>query len=203
MTPSLSAFSVYGATKRDMTQYDVGHEVFLYLDYDHDATYRTMLSGHPGGLWMNVPTLADPSIAPPGEHVVSLTALVPYDIGSPWEEERERFAEELIDAFLPMVPDLRDHLEILGTATPLTLERYARNLQGATYGWANTPSQTASRRLSRVTPVEGLFLAGHWTQPGTGSLRSVVSGLHAALMMMARAGMELPHIEAEGDLPPF
>lgn len=203
MTPSLSAFSIYGSTKADITQYDVGHEVFLYLTYDHDETYRAMLSGHPGGLWMNVPSLADPSVAPPGEHVVSLTALVPYDIGKPWEQERERFADELLEAFTHLVPDLRDHLEILGTATPETLERYAGNLHGATYGWANIPSQTASRRLSRVTPVQGMYLAGHWTQPGTGSLRSLVSGLHCAFLMMAQRGMEIPHIEATGELPPF
>jgi prolycopene isomerase len=162
-----------------------------------------MLSGHPGGLWMNVPTLADPTLAPPGEHVVTMTALVPYDIGSPWEGERERFADELLTAFEPLVPGLRDELDIIATATPLTLERYAGNSQGATFGWANIPSQSASRRLSRVTPIKELFLAGHWTHPGTGSLRCLVSGLHTAMMMLEMQGQELPAIEPDTDLPPW
>ena len=203
MTASLSAFSIYGTTKADLREYPVGHETFFHPDYDHEATYEKMLAGRPGGLWLNVPTLADPTLAPPGEHVVTLTALVPYDIGSPWEQERERFADELLDAFLPLVPDLREQLEILGTATPLTLERYAGNMQGATYGWANIPRQTESRRLSRVTPLAGLYLAGHWTSPGTGSLRSIVSGVQTAMLLMDQRGLELPHIDAEGELPPF
>jgi prolycopene isomerase len=135
--------------------------------------------------------------------VVTLTSLVPYDIGAPWERERQRFADELVAAFDPVVPGLSRHLEILETATPLTMQRYGGSPDGATYGWENTPSQSASRRLSRVTPIPELFLAGHWTHPGTGSLRCIVSGLHTAMMMMEMRGQPVPRIEPETELPPW
>ena len=203
MEPSLSAFVVFTATKLDMRNYPVDHETFLHESYDHEESYRRMQQGHPGGLWMNVPSLADPSLAPSGHHVVSLTSLVPYDIGSPWEKEKERFAKELISAFRPLVPELAENCEILGTATPLTLERYAGNSLGATYGWANIPSQVASRRLGRITPVQELFLAGHWTHPGSGTVRAMVSGMHTAMMMLETRGEPLPVIEPDVELPPW
>ena len=203
MVPSLSAFIVFAATDLDLSQYPVSHETFLHLSYDHDAIFRDMLQGKPGGLWLNVPTLVDPTLAPEGHHTLTMTSLVPYDIGSPWEQERERFARDLVRSFHHIIPGLEDQIEVLETATPLTLERYAGNDRGATYGWANTPRQTASRRLPRVTPIEGLFLAGHWTHPGTGSLRCLVSGLHTAMMYLSMLGMDLPQLEPDTELPPW
>ena len=51
---------------------------------------------------------------------------------------------------------------------------------GAIYGWENTPNQTLPKRLPQQSPIEGLLLAGHWTNPGTGSVRCLLSGLSAA-----------------------
>ncbi len=200
MEPSTSAFVVFGATKLDLAELDVAHETFLYKHWDHDETYRDVLEGRPGGMWMNTPTIADPSLAPPGEHIVIFTALAPYD--RPWEQERERYATELVREFDAVVPGLSESVEVLETATPVTLERFALNQGGANYGWANTPRQTESRRLSHVTPIKGLFLAGHWTQPGTGSIRVIVSGLHTAIIVIAMAGEQPPMLRREADMPP-
>jgi phytoene dehydrogenase-like protein len=49
--------------------------------------------------------------------------------------------------------------------------------------------------------VSGVFLAGHWTQPGTGSLRALVSGLHTAQMVLRSAGLE-PIAFDHPDFPP-
>ena len=54
----------------------------------------------------------------------------------------------------------------------------------AIYGWANTPNQTMPKRLDHVSPIEGLYLAGHWTDPGTGSVRCLLSGLRTAATIM-------------------
>jgi phytoene dehydrogenase-like protein len=60
------------------------------------------------------------------------------------------------------------------------MEHYTLNPKGAVYGWANTVDQTAFNRLPQETPIQNLFLAGAWTQPGPGQSQVMLSGLNAA-----------------------
>jgi phytoene desaturase len=203
MKPSLSAFVIYAATDLDLT--GAAHETFLYRHWDHEQSYEDILGGGPGGMWANVPTLEDPSLAPDGEHLVILTSLAPYDIGRPWEDERERFAEEMLREFDTHVfPGLRDHLTFRETATPLSLERFTLNHRGSIYGWEVTPSQTGSKRLSHDTPIQGLYLAGHWTHEGPASFRVILSGIETGRMVLERAGLghAVPTFRPT-DLPPL
>jgi len=203
MTPSLSAFVVYAATDLDLA--GAAHETFLYKHWDHDETHEDIRAGRPGGMWANVPTVEDPTLAPEGEHIVILTSLAPYDIGRPWDDERERFAHELIGEFDAHVfPGLRDHLTFCETATPLSLERFTLNHQGAIYGWEVTPGQTGSKRLSHDTPIEGLYLSGHWTHEGPASFRVILSGIETGRMVLERAGLgaAVPTFRPT-DLPPL
>lgn len=38
--------------------------------------------------------------------------------------------------------------------------------------------------------MPGLYLAGHWTQPGSGTYRAILSGMHAARAVLAVQGEE-------------
>ena len=175
--PSLSAVVVYAATSLDLRQHDAAHETFVSRHWDHNETHRDILAGRPGGMWINVPTLVDPSLAPAGEHIVITTSLAPFDIGKPWGDERSRYTEALVNEVEGVYPGFRDAITHIETATPATLQRFGRNSQGAIYGWANTASQAGTKRPNRQTPIRGLYLAGHWTQPGSGNFRAVYSGL--------------------------
>lgn len=179
MNPSLSAFMVYSATKLDISKMGFAHELFVYRDWDHEKTYEEVLKGNLGGTWLSLPTLHDPSLAPDGEHIVIFTSLMPYDAAD-WESERERYKEMLLDEVERIMPGYRDGLTFVDTATPLTFERYTLAREGAIYGWDNTPQQTVPKRLGPVTPISNLYLAGHWTHPGCGSVRCLLSGAGAA-----------------------
>jgi len=201
MKPSVSAVIVFVATNLDLRAHGAVHEVFRPLHFDHDQTYEDMLQGKPGGMFGTVPTLASPSLAPEGEHLLIVHSLAAYDIGRPWPGEVERYTDEVMTAFEQVFPGLRDSITFLETATPLALERHSRNQRGAAYGWENTPAQTGGKRSPHVTPLDGLFLSGHWTQPGSGSLRALVSGVHTAQMVLSslgEPGIALDH----PDLPP-
>jgi prolycopene isomerase len=89
-----------------------------------------------------------------------------------------------------LFPGVRDHLTFLESATPPTLERYTLNRQGATYGWSNTPTQAGTQRPGHLTPISGLLLSGHWTQPGSGSLRAMYSGLQTAMIAQGATDFE-------------
>jgi prolycopene isomerase len=103
-----------------------------------------------------------------------------YDIGEPWEQAKPRYMELMLDAAERVLPGYRDAITFADCATPATFQRYTLAEQGAAYGWENTPDQTVPKRLDFHTPIEGLFLAGHWTHPGTGSIRCLLSGAQTA-----------------------
>ena len=48
------------------------------------------------------------------------------------------------------------------------------------YGWAATPGQIGMGRLIQRTPLKGLYLVGHWTQPSHVVMPVILSGMTAA-----------------------
>ena len=180
MKPSLSAYMVYSATTLDIPATGLAHEVMVYDHPDHERTYEEVLEGKIGGTWLSLPTIHDQSLAPEGEHIVTFTSLMPYGAASDWGAEKDRFKEEMLDRIARILPGYKDNLTFVDTATPATFEHYTLAREGAIYGWENTPNQTVPKRLEPVTPIEGLFLAGHWTHPGCGSVRCLLSGAGTA-----------------------
>jgi phytoene desaturase len=184
MKPSLSAFVVYMATKLDLPAMGAQHEIFLNKSWNHDETYSEVHSGKPAGIGVTIPTMSDPSLAPAGEHLIIATALIPYEIGVSWREQKANYAKLLMDDLEKLFPDLRKHITFTEGATPRTMERYTLNLTGAIYGWELSPEQVGRGRLPHNTPINGLYLSGHWTQPGGGLYGVVISGLQTARMIL-------------------
>jgi phytoene dehydrogenase-like protein len=180
MRPSLSGFVIFAAGTLDPRAEGLGHEAFVYRHWDHDATYEDILAGRPGGTWFSFPTMHDPSLAPEGEHILMFSALAPYDAATPWDELKESFQEQMLELAESVLPGYRDALTFVESATPLTFERYTLSQKGAAYGWENTPDQTTPKRLDNRSPIPGLYLAGHWSQPGPASVRCLFSGVQAA-----------------------
>ena len=95
-------------------------------------------------------------------------------------EEIIAWVERMLTAAESRFPGLRQHVRFAEGGTPRTLERYTRNSDGATYGWALGPDQIGPGRPANITPLAGLYLAGHWAQPGGGVYGVVTSGVSAA-----------------------
>ncbi len=155
-----------------------------YRSWSHDETYRQVFAGQPSGLSISVPTLVDSSLAPVGEHIVTATTLIPYDLGASWRTEKARYADRLLEELEAVFPGVRAHITFAEGASPRTMERYTLNLTGAIYGWEVSPKQVGRRRLPHVTPIRGLYLSGHWTQPGGGVYGVVASGLETARVVV-------------------
>ena len=81
-------------------------------------------------------------------------------------------------------PGLKSHTLVMEGATPRTMERYTLNLTGSIYGWEVSPQQVGRRRLQHRTPIKGLYLSGHWTQPGGGIYAVTLSGIQTAQMIL-------------------
>jgi phytoene desaturase len=189
MEPSVSAFVLYAATTLDVAELGTGHETFIHERWDHDGSYEGVLAGTPGGLWVNVPTLADPGLAPPGEHLVIATSLASYEVSEGWSAAKERYTDDVLERVERMLlPGLSDQLTHLEAATPPTLEHFTGNHRGAIYGWAVTPDQTGTKRTAHTSPIEGLYLSGAWTHEGPGSFRALLSGFMTMRMVLQQLG---------------
>ncbi len=178
LQPSVSAFVVYLATDRNMTDAQ-WHESFHFPHFDHGRHFQATEAGEVSWFSITIPTHTDPTLAP-GRHLVMLTTLAHHRNGQSWRTAKQAYCDRLLALAEDKLPGLNDHLLLVESGTPRTLERYTLNHHGAAYGWAPTPAQIGPGRPGPKTPVEGLYLASHWSAPGGGVYGAALSGVMAA-----------------------
>ena len=179
LKPSLSAFVAYIATDLPLTPETTAHETFYFPTWNHDASHASCDTGRSRWLTLTAPSLADPSLAPAGEHLLVLTTLVRHDAAN-WRTEKGAMTAHMLRLAGRVVSGLPEHVRFVEAASPRTMERYTRNSYGASYGWELSPAQVGPGRLATQLPVAGLHLVGHWTQPGGGVVGVATSGVQTA-----------------------
>src|SRR3981189_465111 len=73
-----------------------------------------------------IPSLTHPSLAPPGEHVMScFLQYGPYTLapGLHWDTEKEKFGDTVINTLAEHAPNIKDIILHRQIVTPLDLER--------------------------------------------------------------------------------
>ena len=74
------------------------------------------------------------------------------------------YAETLLDLVETIAPGIRDAIEEVDVATPLTLTRYLGHPGGAIYGYDQDATESwLFRNTERESHVPGLHLAGSWS----------------------------------------
>ena len=190
---ALSALPAFAGATREM----LGGRVRLAPDLDYlerafDHAKYGRFSTQP---WIEftVPSIGDPTLAPPGAHVLSAyVQFAPYtlrDQGSGigdrglWDSQRDALGDVAIKTLAQYAPDLPSLVVARQTLTPVDLER----------GWGLTGGHIFHGELSldqfftmrpllgfgqHRTPINGLFLCGSGAHPGTGLTGG--SGINAA-----------------------
>lgn len=74
-----------------------------------------------------------------------------------YEKEKEFMIEETLKGLEAFIPDIRDKLEVIEAATPLTVERYTLHPKGASFG---TKFEGLEVSMNLHKEVPGLFHAG-------------------------------------------
>ncbi|MEM2959639.1 MAG: FAD-dependent oxidoreductase, partial [Candidatus Jordarchaeaceae archaeon] len=161
-------------------------EIWYYETYDHDRVYESRKKLNDTDLLLlTAYNKGDPNFSPPGTSVIVLSALSDPE---PWYstppskyvETKNKYAEMLIKKAEKHLPDLREHIEVVEVATPITLMRYSGNPGGTYLGFTYSVKDGPLSRLSNEGPVKGLYFAGAWTQPGGGYEPCITSGRWAA-----------------------
>jgi phytoene dehydrogenase-like protein len=85
-----------------------------------------------------------------------------------------------------VLPDLRNHITFVDGYSEGSAQQHPLHRLGPIYGWAATPQQSGPRRLPNRTPIGGLYLTGHWTQPGHGIWTVILSGIITARLVLGQ-----------------
>ncbi len=140
---------------------------------------------------MVIPSLTDPSVAPPGKHVLScFVQYAPYTLASgTWDEQREAFGDAVIDTLAGYAPNIRDIILHRQVVTPLDLEREWGLTEGNIFQGELTPDQLFFARpvpgwAQYTTPIRNLWMCGSATHPGGGIMGA--PGRNAALRILKR-----------------
>jgi phytoene dehydrogenase-like protein len=141
-------------------------------------------------LEITIPSLADPSLAPAGKHVMSVwMQSAPYQLReSNWNNQRDVLGDALVNVIENYAPGFKNSILHRQVLTPLDLEQI--------YGLTGGHPYHAEIALDQIffmrpvpgwarygTPIENLYLCGSGTHPGGGI--TGLPGYYAAKRILA------------------
>jgi phytoene dehydrogenase-like protein len=138
-----------------------------------------------------IPTLTDPSMAPPGKHILScFVQYAPYALArGSWDEARESFGDTVVDTLAEYAPNIRSLILHRQVLTPLDLEREFGLTEGNIFQGELALDQLFFMRpvpgwAQYKTPIENLWMCGSATHPGGGIMGA--PGRNAARQILGR-----------------
>lgn len=162
-----------------------------YLERAYDDAKYGDFSRHP---YMDIviPSMIDPTMAPPGKHVMSIfVQYAPYDRRGGWDDRaREAFGDAVVrtlQRYAPNIESLILHRQVL---TPLDIERITGLSEGNIFQGELALHQLfflrpVPRWARYRTPIRGYWQCGAGTHPGGGVMGA--SGRLAALEILQHA----------------
>jgi len=122
-----------------------------------------------------IPSLTDPSVAPPGKHVLScFVQYAPYKLAQgTWDDQKEAFGDTVVNTIAEHAPNIKKMIIARQILTPLDLEREFGLTQGNIFQGELSLEQLFFLRpvpgwAYYRTPVDNLYMCGSATHPGGG-----------------------------------
>jgi phytoene dehydrogenase-like protein len=159
-----------------------------YIEQAYDDAKYGNFSRRP---YMDIilPSMLDPSMAPPGKHVMSIfVQYAPYHLKSgTWAEKREAFGNTVVETLSEYAPNLKDIILHRQIVTPWDLEQEFGLTEGNIFQGELTLDQLFFLRpvpgwAKYRTPIKNLYMCGACTHPGGGVMAA--SGRLAALEIL-------------------
>lgn len=117
----------------------------------------------------------DPSLAPPGKSVVEVLLRTNYGYWQRiyghrlYDTEQNQVADIVVEFLEKIYPGIKQQVEVIDVATPLSYERYTGNFQGSNCGWLLTKKSMLKMLvgISKTLPgLQNFYMAGQWVEPG-------------------------------------
>jgi phytoene dehydrogenase-like protein len=163
-----------------------------YMERAYDAAKYGHYSRRPY-IDIVIPSLTDPSVAPPGKHVMScFVQYAPYHLRhGTWDDHREAFGDTVINTIAEYAPNIKDVILHRQVLTPLDIEREFGLTEGNIFQGELTLEQLFFLRpapgwAQYRTPLRNLYMCGSATHPGGGIMGA--PGRNAAMRILKDAG---------------
>lgn len=140
-----------------------------------------------------IPSLTDPTVAPPGKHVMSIfVQYAPYELKEgpeAWPSKRDAFGDAVIDTLAEYCPTLKDSILHRQVLTPWDLQQEFGLTEGNIFHGELSLEQLFFLRPTPLwtryaTPIPGLWMCGSGTHPGGGIMGA--SGANAARQILKK-----------------
>jgi phytoene dehydrogenase-like protein len=125
----------------------------------------------------------DPTLAPEGKTVVTLTIPTSYSYWKELSSDRERYDAEkqkialaLMDRLDGRFPGFASQVEMADVATPMTFEHYTGNWQASFEGFLPTPKTVMASIPKTLPGLSNFYMAGQWVQAGGGLPSGLLTG---------------------------
>jgi len=190
MRQSMSVVVIYFGFRADGLALDLRHHNIIlgprYEDLLGDIFNRKILSPD-FSQYLHLPSLTDPSMAPPGHHAAYTLIPVPNNAsGIDWKRE----GEPLVDRVLTMldergyIPGLRERLVHKSFVTPDYFDTTLNSYLGNAFGPEPVLTQSAYfRPHNRSQDIERLYAVGAGAQPGGGTPSVMMSAKMTARLI--------------------
>jgi phytoene desaturase len=171
---SMSLFVIYFGTNRQYRDQGLAHHNIIL-----GPRYKTLLDdifdhkvvAEDFSLYLHMPTLTDPSIAPEGHEGFYVLSPVPHlDSGTDWETFGPVYKKAIMD-FLEenYLPDLSKHLVAEHYIDPLHFQNELNSYKGSAFSVQPILTQSAwFRPHNKSEDVDELYFVGAGTHPGAG-----------------------------------
>jgi phytoene dehydrogenase-like protein len=159
-----------------------------YLEQAYDDAKYGEISRRP---YMDIviPSMLDPSMAPPGKHVMSIfVQYAPYKLNGGWSDaRREALGDAVIGTLAEYAPNIKSAILHRQVITPADIERIVGLSEGNIFQGELSLQQMFFLRPAPAwsryrTPIEGLWQCGSGTHPGGGVMGA--SGRNAAYALL-------------------
>jgi phytoene desaturase len=195
---SMSLFVSYFGTKRQYRDTNLKHHNII-LSKSYKELLQEIFNGHTlpeeFSLYLHMPTITDPSMAPAGHEAFYVLSPVPnMEAGIDWAKTGEAYQEKILQ-FLEenYLPDLRANIVTKQFVDPRYFESHLNSYLGAGFSVQPLLLQSAwFRPHNRSEDIPNLYFVGAGTHPGGGvpgvlSSAKLVEGLVARDFPMAHA----------------
>jgi phytoene dehydrogenase-like protein len=176
--PHFTSLASSSAEGQPEVEYLGGHIIICpnleYLEQAYDDAKYGCFSAHPY-LDVVIPSVLDPSLAPTGQHVMSITMqYAPYKLrGGNWQEQRQPLVDTIINTLAQYAPNFKESIRHCQVLTPQDWEEEYNLTEGCIFhGQMGLDQLLFMRPIAGygqyLTPIERLYLCGAGTHPGGG-----------------------------------
>jgi beta-carotene ketolase (CrtO type) len=152
-----------------------------HVEEAHSLATRGIIPDSNPSMYLDVPTVLDPSMAPEGKHTLWIEFFAPYQIagaegtglkGTGWTDElKNKVADRVIDKLADYAPNIKNAIIARRVESPAELGERLGAYKGNYYHVDMTLDQMIFfRPLPEIanykTPIEDLYLTGAGTHPG-------------------------------------